>query len=70
MNKIFKNYINGKWADPRTNKTFEQRNPAKLSEVTGVFQLSPKEDALQAIEAAQNAFTGWKNLSCGSERCR
>ena len=63
MNKIFRNYINGKWADSSTNKTFEQRNPAKLSEVTGVFQLSPKEDALRAIEAAQNAFAGWKNLS-------
>ena len=48
---------------PVTNETFEQRNPARLSEVTGLFPLSSKDDALKAISAAQLAFPVWKALS-------
>ena len=59
----FKNYINGQWLNASTNDTFEQRNPSRLSEVTGLFPLSSKEDTIFAIEAAQSAFTGWKSLS-------
>lgn len=61
--KIFKNYINGQWLDASTNETFEQRNPARLSEVTGLFPLSSKDDTLKAIAAAQLAFSEWKALS-------
>ncbi|MCK9618447.1 MAG: aldehyde dehydrogenase family protein [Lentimicrobiaceae bacterium] len=61
--KTFKNYVNGQWIGPALNETFEQRNPAKLSQVTGIFPLSSKEDTLLAIEAAQSAFTAWKALS-------
>jgi len=59
----FKNYINGQWLNASTNDTFEQRNPSRLSEITGLFPLSSKEDTIFAIEAAQSAFTGWKSLS-------
>jgi len=61
--KTFKNYINGQWVYSSTNETFEQRNPAKLSEVTGLFPLSSKDDIFRAIEAAQLSFSGWKDLS-------
>ncbi|MCX6219628.1 MAG: aldehyde dehydrogenase family protein [Bacteroidia bacterium] len=61
--KTFKNYINGQWLDASTHDTFEQRNPSRLSEVTGLFPLSSKEDTRLAIEAAQSAFTEWKILS-------
>lgn len=61
--KIFKNYINGQWLGADKNKTFEQRNPARLSEITGLFPLSSKDDTLNAIAAAQLAFSTWKALS-------
>jgi len=61
--KIFKNYINGKWLESAVNKRFEQRNPARLSEVTGLFPLATIDEALKAIESAQNAFPYWKALS-------
>jgi len=61
--KTFRNYINGQWMDAGTRDTFEQRNPSRLSEVTGLFPLSSKEDTVFAIEAAQSAFLKWKALS-------
>jgi len=61
--EIFKNYINGQWLDSVTSETFEQRNPARLSQVTGLFPLSSKDDALKTISAAQLAFPVWKTLS-------
>ena len=61
--KEFQNYINGKWESPAGNQYFEQRNPARLSEVTGRFPLSEESDTQRAIEAAQSAFPSWKSLS-------
>jgi acyl-CoA reductase-like NAD-dependent aldehyde dehydrogenase len=61
--KIFKNYIDGQWFDASTNETFEQRNPSRLSEVTGLFPLSSIEDTLKSIASAQIAFSMWKALS-------
>jgi len=59
----FHNYINGAWLAPSGNKYFEQRNPARLSEVTSLFPLSEEKDAIAAIDAAQAAYPGWKSLS-------
>jgi len=61
--KRFKNYINGQWVDAGTNATFEQRNPANLSVVTGLFPLSSIEDTFNAIASAQLAFSVWRRLS-------
>lgn len=61
--KEFENYINGKWSAPTGNNYFEQRNPARISEVTGLFPLSDKSDALRAIEDAERAYPKWKSLS-------
>jgi alpha-ketoglutaric semialdehyde dehydrogenase len=61
--KIFKNYINGKWLNSSTDETFEQRNPSRLSEVTGLFPLSSKDDTLKSIGSAQLAFSEWNALS-------
>jgi aldehyde dehydrogenase (NAD+) len=63
MAEIFKNYIYGRWVDSSHNKTFEQRNPANLNEITGLWPSSTKEDTLKAIEAAQKAFPAWKKLT-------
>ncbi len=63
MAEEFKNYVNGKWASASGGKTFEQRNPANMAEITGIWPDSEKEDIRAAMQAARDAFPGWKNLS-------
>jgi acyl-CoA reductase-like NAD-dependent aldehyde dehydrogenase len=58
----FKNYINGEWVGSSDGKTFEQRDPANLENVTGVWPSSSREDAQRAIEAAHHAFPAWNDL--------
>ena len=58
----FKNYINGEWVASSDGATFEQRNPADLDEVTGLWPLSPRADAVAAIDAAQAAFPTWRDM--------
>jgi len=58
--KKYQNFINGKWCDAKSGKTFENRNPANWSEVIGTFPKSGKEDTIEAIEAARKAFDKWR----------
>ncbi len=55
-----KQFINGKWVVSHSKKTFEQRNPADLSEVTGLWPKGEREDAGAAIDAAAAAYPSWK----------
>src|SRR3970040_25195 len=56
MTKKYKNFINGKWVDAKSGKTFENRNPANWDEVLSTFPLSGKEDVDEAVSAAREAF--------------
>lgn len=58
--KVFKNFINGKWVESKSGKTFENRNPADTSDVIGVFQKSTAEDVNMAIDAAAEAYKKWR----------
>lgn len=60
MSKKFQNFINGKWVDAKSQKTFENRNPASWTDVLGTFPLSGKEDVDDAVKAAKNAFEKWR----------
>lgn len=60
MSKKFQNYIDGKWIDAKSGRTFENRNPANWDEVVGTFPLSSKEDVDQAVKAARKAFESWR----------
>jgi alpha-ketoglutaric semialdehyde dehydrogenase len=62
MTEQFKNYINGQWVESLDKKTFEQRNPANLDEITGLWPASTRDDAKAAIEAAAAAFVPWSRL--------
>lgn len=57
------NYVNGQWAASSGSETYEQRNPADLTSITGVYQSSSQEDTRAAINAAQGAFASWSALS-------
>ena len=60
MSKKFQNFIDGKWDDAKSGKTFENRNPANWDEVVGVFPKSGKEDVDEAVKAARVAFEKWR----------
>ncbi len=47
----------------RGEKTFEQRNPANLNEVTGLWPLLSRSNTCRAVEAAKSAFPAWSALS-------
>lgn len=60
MAKKFQNYIDGRWVDSKSGRTFENRNPANWDEVIGTFPLSTKEDVNEAVKAAKKAFDSWR----------
>ena len=55
----FANYVGGEWQPSRSGRTYEKRNPARPSEVVGVFPLSSEEDLDAAVAAARAAFPAW-----------
>lgn len=60
MARKFQNFIDGKWVDAISGKTFENRNPAHWDEVIGTFPKSGKEDVEVAVRAARRAFEEWR----------
>ncbi len=56
---IFPNYINGEWV---SGPTFEDRNPANIDEVVGLFVKGSAADVDRAADAAQAAFPSWSAL--------
>ncbi|MFH2035841.1 MAG: aldehyde dehydrogenase family protein [Candidatus Zixiibacteriota bacterium] len=56
----YKNYIGGQWVKSKTGETFENRNPANVDELIGVFQKSNAEDVENAITAAKEAQKKWR----------
>ena len=58
--KVYKNLIGGEWTESRSGQTFENKNPANIKDVVGVFPRSNKEDVGDAVEAAKSAFERWR----------
>jgi aldehyde dehydrogenase (NAD+) len=58
--KAFKNFIDGEWVEPRSGKFIENRNPANTTELLGVFPASNADDVNTAVDAACNAYDGWR----------
>jgi len=58
----YKLYINGKFVDSTSNKTFESINPA-TEETWATIAEAQSEDVNNAVEAAYNAFHGeWSSI--------
>lgn len=62
MSEKIKNYINGKWVDAVSRKTFESRNPADRRDVIATVADSDVRDVNAAVGAARLAFPAWSNL--------
>jgi aldehyde dehydrogenase (NAD+) len=60
MTKKYQNFINGKWLDAKSGKTFENRNPANWNELIGTFPKSGIEDVNEAVAVAHAAFEKWR----------
>jgi aldehyde dehydrogenase (NAD+) len=60
--KNFKNYIDGKWIDSKSNNFFININPADSSDIIGNFPISDSQDLDLACKSAEDAFKLWKNF--------
>ncbi len=59
--KTYDNYIGGEWVQSETGATFENVNPADTHDVIGRFPLSNSNDVNRAVNAAHEAFDGWRS---------
>lgn len=58
--KIYKNLIGGEWTESRSGQTFENKNPANIKDVVGIFPRSNQDDVDEAVQAAARAFERWR----------
>jgi aldehyde dehydrogenase (NAD+) len=58
--KVFKNFINGEWVLARSGGAIENRNPANVGELVGLFPASSDQDIALAVEAAKGAYDKWR----------
>jgi len=56
--KLLKNYINGKWIEPKNKGYLDVENPA-TREILAKVPLSTTEETNHAIDAAADAYPGW-----------
>ena len=54
-----KNFIHGRWADPRSERYLERENPATGETITR-FPDSGPQDVADAVQAAAAAFEAWR----------
>lgn len=64
----FGHYINGKWCDPLSGRYFPTIAPATGEELAQIAH-GDTQDVNAAVEAAQAAFPGWRDLG-GSRRAQ
>jgi acyl-CoA reductase-like NAD-dependent aldehyde dehydrogenase len=60
MAEKHRNFIGGEWVQPSTGEYFENRNPAKNSDLIGLWPRSGREDVERAVSAAQDGFEVWR----------
>jgi acyl-CoA reductase-like NAD-dependent aldehyde dehydrogenase len=60
MAERYLNLIGGDWKAARSGETFEDRNPARWSELVGTFPRSGPEDVDAAVAAARAAYRDWR----------
>src|SRR5919205_3473816 len=62
----YRNFINGKWVESSSSKTVKNINPANIDEVIGNNRQATREEARAAVEAAAEAFEGWRRTPAPS----
>ncbi|HEX8748923.1 MAG TPA: aldehyde dehydrogenase family protein [Pyrinomonadaceae bacterium] len=58
---IYRNFINGEWAESSSSKTAQNINPANTDDLLGTIRQATREEARSAVEAAHEAFRTWRS---------
>jgi malonate-semialdehyde dehydrogenase (acetylating)/methylmalonate-semialdehyde dehydrogenase len=58
---VLKNYVNGEWVASKSTNTLDVVNPA-TTEVLARVPMSTKEEVLEAIQYAKEAYEEWKEV--------
>ncbi|HYJ46039.1 MAG TPA: aldehyde dehydrogenase family protein [Pyrinomonadaceae bacterium] len=58
---VYRNFINGEWVESVSSRTTENINPANTDDVLGTIRQATRDEARAAVEAASNAFRGWRS---------
>jgi len=56
----YRNFIGGKWVESSSSRTAKNINPANTDDILGTIRQATREEARSAVEAAANAFRGWR----------
>ena len=59
MSETFLNYIAGEWTEPAAGEYIENRNPARTSDVIGLFPDTGAPELDAAVASAQRGFEQW-----------
>jgi aldehyde dehydrogenase (NAD+) len=59
--ETYRNFIGGKWIESSSSKTVNNINPANSDDIIGLNRQATREEAKAAVEAAAEAFHGWKS---------
>ena len=57
----YRNVIGGKWLESASSRTAQNVNPANTGDVLGTIRQATREEARAAVEAASEAFRGWRS---------
>ncbi|HEY2805851.1 MAG TPA: aldehyde dehydrogenase family protein [Gemmatimonadales bacterium] len=60
MAKTYKNFIGGDWVPAQSGETFENRNPADITDLIGRFPKSGPGDVNHAVRSALAGFELWR----------
>src|SRR5947208_6582843 len=58
--ETYRNFIGGKWIESASSKTVNNINPANTEAIIGTVRQATREEARAAVEAAAEAFRGWR----------
>jgi methylmalonic acid semialdehyde dehydrogenase len=56
----YRNFIGGKWIESSSSKSVNNVNPANIDDVIGTVRQATREETRAAIDAASDAFNGWR----------
>jgi len=62
MAERLKNFINGRWVESRSGRTFVSLNPARKDDTVAIAPDSTMTDVDDAVKAARAAFPAWSRI--------
>lgn len=63
MSKTFYNFIDSRWVNSASGRSFDNIKPANEDEILGTFPRSDGRDIDLAVQAARKAFKGWSRTT-------